>query len=316
MSRPWLALLLATSVSVLPVITRTQEAAPDEATAFRSGVDLVALDICVKDRQGRFISSLNPSDIVVLEDNVPQSIQFVWTGDRVPVAVTLLLDRSSSMEGDPIHYARDAAMRFVDGLGPADQLSLVVFSRRAQVLTTFGDDRAKASNAILSADAAGTTALYDAVLVALDDIAKARKVRTRVMRDVILVLTDGDDTASVNGFDEVRAAARRTDVLFYAVSIRFSGQPVPGLTRNVGPTWPLTALASESAGAALAAPAANRLPVVFDDILAEISHLYRVGYVSTNTRRDGTWRKITVRIPGKDVTARTRTGYLAPRGSM
>ena len=292
------------------------QGAPQRSTElFRSGVDLGALDICVKNREGRFVPRLDPRDLVVLEDNVPQTIAFVWPADRIPVAVTLLLDRSSSMEGDPIKYAREAAMRFVDGLGPDDQLSIIAFGRRAQRLTSFGDDRITASNAILTAEASGTTALYDAMLVALDDIAKARRTRTREMRDVVLVLSDGDDTASVNGFDEVKAAARRSDVLFYAVAIR-DRTSLPGLTRNTAPTWPLTTIAAETGGAAVSAPGFDQLPAVFDGILDEISHLYRVGYVSSNGRRDGTWRKVAVRVAGSDVIARTRAGYIAPRGPM
>lgn len=313
MRRLCLALVVTiASVATLPLVVHGQ--APASTTdLFRSGVDLVALDLCVRDRDGHFVPRLDPRDLEVLEDNVPQTISFVWPGDRVPVAVTLLLDRSSSMEGDPIKYAREAAMRFVDGLGPDDELSIIAFGRRAQLLTTFGDDRSTASSAILTAEASGTTALYDAVLVALDDIAKARRSRTREMRDVILVLSDGDDTASVNAFDEVKAAARRSDVLFYAVAIR-EQTPVPGFTRNTAPTWPLTSLAAETGGAAVSAPALDQLPAVFGSILEEISHLYRVGYVSTNTKRDGSWRKVSVRVAGNGVVVRTRAGYLAPRG--
>ena len=298
---------------LLAILLSLATAVPDAQTVFRSGVDLVALDVCIKDRQGHVVPTLQPGDLVVLEDNVPQPVSFVWAADRVPVAVTLLLDRSSSMEGDPIKYAREAAMRFVDGLGPDDQLSIIAFGKRAQRLASFSDDRRVASDALLTAEASGTTAMYDAMMVALDDIAKARRHRTRDMRDVLLVLTDGDDTASVNAFEEVKATARRSDVMVYAVAIRLSHDALPGLTRNVAPPWPLMDLAAESGGVAVSAPAIDRLPALFDDILAEISHLYRVGYVSTNTTHDGGWRRIAVRVTGKDLIARTRSGYVAPR---
>lgn len=314
MRRRWVLVAVLLSLASLPIVVDGRGAQEDvPPPRFRTGVDLVALDVCIKDRQGHFAPTLQPGDLVVLEDNVPQPISFVWAADRVPVAVTLLLDRSSSMEGDPIRYARDAAMRFVDGLGPDDQLSIIAFGKRAQRLATFGDDRTVASNALLTAEASGTTAMYDAMMVALDDIAKARRVRAREMRDVLLVLTDGDDTASVNAFEEVRAAARRSDVMVYAVAIRSGVSALPGLTRNVAAPWPLMDLAAESGGVAVAAPAIDKLPALFDGILAEISHLYRVGYVSTNTTRDGAWRRISVRVPGRDLVARTRSGYVAPR---
>ncbi|HVZ21634.1 MAG TPA: VWA domain-containing protein [Vicinamibacterales bacterium] len=306
---------IAALAAALPIGTHAQQASTPPGDRFHSGVDLVSLDVCIKDRQGRLAPAVAPGDLVVLEDNVPQPISFVWAAGRVPVAVTLLLDRSSSMEGDPIRYAREAAMRFVDGLGPEDQLSIIAFGRRAERLTSFGDDRATASAAILKADAAGTTALYDALMVALDDVVRARRTRTREMRDVVLVLTDGDDTSSINAFEDVQAEARRQDVLVYAVAIRLNDAPAPGLVRNLAPPWALAELATESGGLAVSAPALAQLPTVFDDVLAEVTHLYRVGYVSTNPRRDGAWRKVSVRVRG-DLVARTRAGYLAPRGPM
>src|SRR5262245_53149315 len=79
---------------------------------FRTHTDLVALDVSVKDHSGRYVESLTPDDFVILDDNVPQKVQFFSPGGRIPLAVALLVDFSQSMSGEPLARAKSAAQKF------------------------------------------------------------------------------------------------------------------------------------------------------------------------------------------------------------
>jgi VWFA-related protein len=170
--------------------------------------------------------------------------------------------------------------------------------------------------AVVRAESVGSTALYDAVMVALAEIARYQRTRTTEMRDVLVVLSDGDDNSSMIDFEELITAVRHSGVLVYTVTPprddslhRPSGPFIP----STAPAWLLQRLAADSGGRAIGSSSLAALPALFEDIRAEVSHLYRLGYVSANERRDGAWRSLAVRVLGKDVVARTRTGYLAPR---
>jgi VWFA-related protein len=301
---------------VLTVRSDAQQLARTSPPRFRSNVDLVTLDVCVKDRSGRFVPLLEPQDFLVLEDGIPQQLSFVWPSNRVPVAATLLLDRSASMAGGKMRYVRDAAGTFIDGLGINDRISLLAFAGRTERVADFDDDRAVARARSVEAESAGSTAMYDAVIVALTEIARHQRTRMTEMRDVLVVLSDGEDNSSMIDFEELITAVRRSGVLVYTVVPAPHDRPTrrPGLfTTSTVPPWPLGRLAADSGGRAIGSSSLEGLPALFEDIRAEVSHLYRLGYVSANERRDGAWRSVTVRVPGKDVIARTRTGYLAPR---
>jgi VWFA-related protein len=137
------------------------------------------------------------------------------------------------------------------------------------------------------------------------------------MRDVVLVLSDGEDNSSMIDFNELVDAVRRSGALLYAVvpppdhRYRRNGRGTPA----AAPPWSLLRLAADSGGRAMMLSSLDTLPALFEEIRGEVAHLYRLGYVSTNQRRDGSWRKVAVRVPGQDVVARTRAGYLAARGS-
>jgi VWFA-related protein len=194
-------------------------------------------------------------------------------------------------------------------LGPGDQLEIVAFNERTTRLHSFGDDPRNVSVALRSITATGMTGLYDALLVAEDDLRRSRRDgELPDAREVVIVLTDGDDTASLVGFDEVLPAFRRTGALVYSVSLRAgpNGQ-------SLGATWPLLDLARETGARAFSVPRLDALPALYQAINAEVRQLYRIGYVSNDDRRDGHWRTITVRVPSKDARIQARAGYYATR---
>lgn len=281
--------------------------APDQPR-FRSGVDLVSLDVCVRDSTGRFLSDLTPDDFLVLENGKLQHISFVMPSGAVPMTAILLIDRSASMHGPKLERAIEAAKLFAQRLGPDDQIEIITFNDRAERVHAFGDDPTHAPVALASIEATGGTSLYDALLVAANDMVRARNDALPETREAIIVLSDGEDTASLVGFEEVLPVLRRSAALVYTVSLR-QGEEGEWLAGS----WPLLQVARDTGARALGVPRLEALPALYAEIGAEVRHLYRIGYMSNDERRDGQWRTVSVRVLSRDARVRTRAGYYASR---
>jgi Ca-activated chloride channel homolog len=274
---------------------------------FTGGVDLVSLDVCVMDPTGRFLTDLTPDDFSVLENGTPQRISFVIPSGALPLRAILLIDRSGSMYGTKLERAVEAAGLFARRLRAGDRLAILAFSRRAARVHAFGDDPARAPAALASVTAGGATSLYDALLVAANELVRARGEARPETREVVIVLSDGEDTASLVEFEDVLPVLRRSGALVYTVSLREGARG-----EWLGASWPLLALARDTGARALGVPDLEALPALYADIDAEVRHLYRIGYVSNDERRDGRWRDVSVRVPTRDARVRTRAGYYAP----
>lgn len=275
---------------------------------FRHGVDLVSLDVCAKDSTGRLLTDLVADDFLVLENGRPQSVSIVMPSGAVPLTVVLLIDHSTSMLGPKLARAQEAARLFASRLGPEDRLEIIAFNQQAKRVLGFSDDLSRAPAALDSIRAWGTTALYEALLVAANDVVRARAGMEPETREVIILLSDGEDTASVVGFDEALPVLRRSGALVYALSLRTDAKGI-----WLGPTWPLLTMARDTGGRTLGVPVLDKLPALYAEIAAEVRHLYRIGYVSNDDRRDGQWREVTVRVPARNARVRTRAGYYAAR---
>ena len=280
------------------------------SSRFTAGVDLVSLDVCARDAAGRFLADLTAHDFLVLENGKPQQISFFMPSAAVPLTAVLLIDRSASMSGPKLERAVEAAAAFARLLGPDDRLEIIAFNHRAQRLHAFGDDPARVAVSLASIRSTGSTSLYDALLVAANDLARAG-AGLRETREVIVVLSDGEDTASLIGFDELLPVLRRNGALVYAVSLREGPKG-----EWLGANWPLLAIAGDTGARALGVSDLDALPKLYAEINAEVRHLYRIGYVSTDGRRDGQWRTVSVRVPSTDARVRTRAGYYASRQSV
>lgn len=284
---------------------------------FASGVDLVSLDVCVRDSTGRLLTGLTPDDFLVMENGTPQRISFVMPSGAVPLTAILLIDVSDSMYGPKLERAIEAARKFAELLGPEDRLEIIAFNRRAERLHAFSDDRAHVPSALSvsigailssSGGTTGTTALYDALLVGANELVQARGGTLPDTREVIIVLSDGEDTSSRTGFEEILPALRRSGALIYSVSLRADTRG-----RWLGASWPLLQLARDTGARALGVPHLDALPALYAEIDAEVRHLYRIGYVSNDERRDGQWRTVSVRVLSRDAQVRTRAGYYPSR---
>lgn len=298
-----------------PVVPGASQRRPS-LPQFKSGVDLVPLDVCVRDANGQFVPNLSVEDFLVLENGKPQQVSFLVPSSAVPLNAVLLIDMSHSMYGPKLNRALQAARQFSTWLDSGDRLEIITFNHRAMRLHGFDDDPTQVPGTLTSAMGAalasigstGSTALYDALLVATNDLVRARGGIVPETRDVIIVLSDGEDTSSRVGFEEVLPVVRRSGVLVYSVSLRASERG-----EWLGASWPMLQLARDTGARALGVPRLEALSELYREIDAELRHLYRLAYVSNDSRRDGQWRRIAVRVAARDARVTTRAGYYAPR---
>ncbi len=286
-----------------------QPAPPVQGGAFRSGIDLVSLNVTVTDPANRYVTDLSGDDFSVFEDGFKQDIGF-FSRTSLSLAVALLLDSSASME-DKMRTTQAAALGFVQSLRPQDQAQVIDFDSRVSVVVPFTTSRPDLEKAITSTVAGGSTSLYNAIYIALKELKKtqARSVED-LRRQAIIVLSDGEDTSSLVSYEEVLELAKRSETAIYAIGIR-TREPGSGKGFNES-DFVLRQLTSQTGGRVFFPMTVDELPAIYALISQELSSQYLIGYTSSNPRRDGRWRRIMVRASRPGATARTRLGYYAP----
>jgi len=285
-----------------------QRPQPD-ATNFRAGIDVVSLNVSVRDHGNKSIADLVSDDFVVFEDNVPQTVVSV-SRQRVPLGLALLLDTSASMDNN-LPLAKAAASEFVDRMAPSDRASVIDFDSRVQVLQPFTSDVPALRDAIARTSAGGSTSLFNAIYIALKDLEKARaSTPEEIRRQAIVVLSDGDDTSSLITFEDVLDLAKRSHTSIYAIGIR-EKTPI-GIQRPSDGDFVLRRLAQETGGLAYFPIGADDLPRIYREIADELTSQYLVAYAPANVARDGRWRRLAVRVNRPNCSARTKAGYYAP----
>jgi Ca-activated chloride channel family protein len=283
----------------------------DAQTIFRSGVDLVALSVVVTDGRDKFVGGLSAADFAVLEDGVPQQISF-FSATAVPMDLALLLDTSASMV-DKMKVVHEAATGFVSSAKPGDRVTIVDIKDRVKVLHPLDENLDGARAAIGATTARGGTALYNGLYMTLREMVKHRRANGEIRRQALLVLSDGDDTASLVGFDDVMDVAKQAGIAIYTITLRteLQRQLANHKTTTVAGEYAMRALAQETGARAFFPDAAADLAGVYRTIADELASQYSLGYTSTNPRRDGAYRRVVVRVTQPDIRTRARAGYVA-----
>jgi Ca-activated chloride channel homolog len=314
---------IGTSINITALTA--QLAAPSQSRSFKSGVDLVALAVTVTDARERRITGLSKADFTVFEDGKFQEIAFL-TEDPAPLDLAILLDTSGSMS-TTLSTVQDAAIQLGAALRPGDRASFTEVKRQLRTLHPLSADFSGLARAIRSTESGGATGIYDAVYVALSQLQQAA-IPGEIRRQALIVLSDGDDTASLKRFDDVLEAAKRANVAIYCVSLRRQVE-IPGMPgmrgpRAIGPTawdgtggdYALRNLANQTGGQAFFDLASRDLHRVTTGIAGELANQYSLGYVPANPVVDGRYRRVSVRVTGgQTARARTRPGYFAARPS-
>jgi VWFA-related protein len=298
------ALLLA---ALLILITTSVLAATQ--APFTTSVDLVAMDLCATDHSGH-PAQIRADDLMVFDNGVRQQIALFSPGDRVPLAVTLLVDSSRSMYGDLLEQATAAATALIDELPDDSLVEVISFNDYTAVLYPMGSDHREAVQALSRVAPVGGTALFDAVLVAIRGQQRAERTRQESYREVIVVLTDGEETRHRVDFDLVLDEARRSSILVYPVVLPPHDAP------ESGTPWQMMQLALDTGGTSVAAHHARDLTNIYEQIAADVRNLYRVGFVPSPLMRDGAWHRVQVRATDHNVVVRTRSGYYASSPSL
>jgi Ca-activated chloride channel homolog len=288
---------------------------PPQAPTFRSGASLVALNITVTDAEKKYVTGLKPEDFAVFEDGVQQNVQF-FEARQVPVDLIVLLDASSSMS-DKMSVVHEAALGFLKTLRDDDRGAVVTFSDGVNVAQPLTGDRELLEAAIRRTEPRGATALYNALYVSLKQFGRAAQEAGDVRRQAIAVLSDGEDTSSLVGFEDVMALARKSGVGVYTIGLqsKYAAMRAGG----AGPRryfseseYSLKTLATETGAQSFFPNAVSELKSIYASIAQELSAQYSVGYAPSNTRTDGRFRRIVVRINSRpELRPRARTGYLA-----
>jgi len=253
----------------------------------------------ISDNNGRhYVLDLTRDDLVLQEEGVRQKIIDFYREER-PVTLAVVSDSSGSMQKamDTVH---NAAGKFIDSLGPEDRALVIDFDDKVYLLQDVTGDKEALRTALTSTTALGGTALYDALY------ASYRKLRDVDGRKAIIVLSDGDDTASRFSFRRVLDEAKVNDIAIYTIGL---GTNVLDLDlRHV-----LKTLAQETGGRAFFPDKVDELEGVYREIAAELKSQYYLSYEPANTSWDGRWRKIELSAPKKSLEIRTRSGYYAVR---
>lgn len=291
---------------------------PRQPRVFRSGVDLVRFSVAVTTPRGGFVHGLTADDFQILEDGKPQSIVFFHAGRATtpegdpaalgePLAALhlgLLFDTSESMVDD-IRFSQNAAVKFLDALPEAHDITFVDFDTEVRVARYSQTDFPRLVERIRSTRSKGWTALHDALGVYLDGAFDQDG-------DKALVLyTDGGDTRSNLDFGGALELLRASDVTVFAIGL---------LTHQSGSVrteqrMRLEQIATTTGGLAFFPTGKEQLDEMYARIVAELRARYSIGYLSTNTKTDGGWRKVQIKLTRpdlKDARVRTRQGYFAP----
>jgi Ca-activated chloride channel family protein len=305
------AVLAAATVLGLPPARaplRAQAPQP-QRPSFRAGVDVVSLNVTVTNEEGHYVTDLQPEDFSVFEDGVKQDVTF-FDRSNLPIALSLLLDTSASME-ERIQTAQEAAVGFARRLRPQDLGQLVDFNTRVEVTQAFTNNVDELEAAIRKTAAGGSTALYNAVYIALKELKKIQAMSAdEIRRQAIVVFSDGEDTSSLVTFDEVLDLAKRSETAIYTIGLRTREDTLGKGFKEAD--YVMRELAQQTGGRSFFPSKIEELAAIYSQIGEELSSQYMLGYMSKNSRRDGTWRRVVVRVDRPGATPRTKLGYFAP----
>jgi VWFA-related protein len=260
-------------------------------------VDVIQVTAIVTDRDGRFVRGLKEADFKIFEDDREKPISH-FAAEDIPLELVTALDISSSMTL-ALPGVKDAAKRFLSGLRPADQVTLLSFNENVFTLARRTTDQALRQRAIDRMAAWGGTALYDAILKAVDVLGRQAGRRS------IVLFTDGDDQSSHASLEAAIARTEGSDATIYAIG---QGRAVssPALQKL------LRRLATVSGGRSFFTENHASLDTSFVEILEDLRSQYLLAFVPSTSVRDGSWHQIRVEVSGgHDV--RARQGYRLTR---
>jgi VWFA-related protein len=297
---------------------------PEQAPGtLKVSTEVVNVYAVVEDKKKHLIPDLQKEDFEVQEDGVPQEIRYFSRETDTPLTMGIMVDTSPS-QGRVLGIEQEQADAFLHQvLRPKDLAFVLHFDVDVELLQDFTSDQKLLARAIdetvinggghgvmpgpfPTSDTGGATHLYDAIYLASSELLK-----NEVGRKVLILLTDGEDQGSRVKLETSLEAAQKSDVINYAVdivdrpfygfhSIGFSGDSV------------LRKLADDTGGRVIQVSHSKDTAAAFQEIAKELRTQYLLGYTPTNTKHDGSFRKIRVQVRNGDYKVQARRGYYAP----
>ena len=271
-----------------------------EPPTFRAGTQIVPIYATVTDTQGRLVPSLEQDAFTIFDNGKPQEITF-FQNEVTPFTVVVMMDYSASMTAN-LELLEAAAEQFLLRLLPEDKGQVGAFSDKIQLSGTFTNDRDDLIGAINDLQFGNPTRLWDAVDTSMEELKAVEG------RKVVLVFTDGDDTASRIGMGDVLDRAREEEVMVYAIGLQsefFNGQRVV----RSRPDRSLRRLAEETGGGYFELQKTAELAPTFTRVAQELHSQYTLGFSPANL--DGREHKLEVRMKQTGMAARARRSYIA-----
>jgi len=311
--------------SSAPPAVSAQESQPAESQAagddsdglpkFRIGVnvDLVTIYASAVDRNNHFVSGLERGQFRVLEDGVEQKIES-FVQEDVPISMGIVLDLSGSMRGK-IEQVNRAALAFIQAGNPGDEFFLIGFNDDVELLQDYTGDIDEISDALENTVVAGGTHLYDAVYLGVEKAQAGSR-----SKKALVVITDGDDKASYYSLKELISKIRESNVQVFCVGL-LDDMPKKGIFSRWSNSEEkkyhdaLASISEETGGNAFFLRESTGIRGIVDEIARDLRGQYSIGYFSSNTARDGTYRTVKIELTGNKtggMKIRHRRGYSAP----
>lgn len=298
MKRAHLILLAILSILIFHVTSDAQN--DDEVISVDSSI--VVMNATITDASGKAVEGLNRKLFKVFEDGVEQEI-VMFASEETPFAAVILLDTSGSME-QRVTLARSAAIQFLSGLRRDDNAAIYNFDSKVKLVQDFSNSR-DLREQFFDLKADGMTALNDAIYKAAEVLSKREEKRR-----AIIVLSDGADTFSSKSADKALQAASAVNATIYTVDMSPINDNSRGRIQNQGV---LKNFAEKTGGKFVATPGGVAMRDAFKRIVEELGVQYTVAFHPANTKKDGKWRNLELRVARPNLTIRARKGYKAPK---
>jgi VWFA-related protein len=325
-----LATLLTAPFIIVRLEAQKTQPAPkveeDAGEPIKVDVDVVNLYCAVRNKQNALIGNLDKTDFTLAEDGAPQTIKYFTRETDLPLTIGLLVDVSGSQR-NLIEVERRAATSFFQSVLKKKDVGFVIsFGADSELLQDItgspralqeGLDRMKLNTGFSGINAGPVptmnkqrgTVLYDAVYLAANDM-----LSKEVGRKAIVLITDGQDEGSQLSMKAAIEAAQKADSIIYGILYvdrqfygGFGGINVGGYSGESV----LKQMAEETGGRLFQVDRKNTLDNIFEQIQQEMRTQYAIGYTPTNSRKDGSFRKIDLRATSKDLKVQVRKGYYA-----
>ena len=300
-----------------------QQPASDEPM-ISVNVDIVNVLASVRDKRGGLVPNLEKQDFTILEDGKAQEIKYFTRETDLPLTIGLLIDVSGSQR-NLIEIEKSAASQFFSQvLRKKDEAFLISFGEEAELLQDYTSSARLLSQGLnglrVSSGVGGLgpgpvptaggprgTVLYDAVFLAAND-----KLRTEVGRKVIVVITDGVDEGSRLTIERAIESAQKADAVIYSIDYSDPGAYAGfGFSIGGGGEAYLRRMSDATGGHVYKVDRKHPLDEVFKELQDEMRSQYAIGFTPANDRKDGTYRRLDIKVANKDMKVQARKGYYA-----